>query len=174
MSNSLQPHGLQHSSLSCSSLTPGAYSKSCPSSGWCYPLLLLHSIFPSLRVFSIESVLHIRWSKYWSFSFSISPSNEYSGLISFSIDWMELLAVQGSLQMQGSPWVSRTQLKIYLITIKKKSTRDFTGSPMVKISCFYCRGHRFNPWLGNWDPSCHVVWPKTILFFKYTWVIKDS
>ena len=61
----------------------------------CHPLLLLPSIFPSIRVFSKESVLHIRWPKYWSFSFSISPSNEYSGLISFKIDWFDLLAVQG-------------------------------------------------------------------------------
>ena len=64
----------------------------------CHPLLLLPSIFPSLRVFSHESVLHIRWPKYWSFSFSISPSNEYSGLISFRIDWLDLLAVQGTLK----------------------------------------------------------------------------
>ena len=60
--------------------------------------LLLPSIFPGIRVFSNESVLHIRWSKYWSFSFSISPSNEYSGLISFRIDWFDLLAVQGTLK----------------------------------------------------------------------------
>ena len=62
------------------------------------PLLLLPSIFPSIRIFSNESVLHIRWPKYWSFSFSISPSNEYSGLISFRIDWSYLLAVQGTLK----------------------------------------------------------------------------
>ena len=61
-------------------------------------LLLLSSIFPSIRVISKESVLHIRWAKYWSFSFSISPSNEYSGLISFRIDWLDLLAVQGTLK----------------------------------------------------------------------------
>ena len=61
-------------------------------------LLLLPSIFPSTRVFSNESVLHIRWPKYWSFSFSIGPSNEYSGLISFRIDWFDLLAVQGALK----------------------------------------------------------------------------
>ena len=64
----------------------------------CCPLLLLPSIFPSIRVFSNESVLRIRWSKYWSFSFSISPSNEYSGLISFKIDWFDLFAVQGTLK----------------------------------------------------------------------------
>jgi len=64
----------------------------------CHPFLLLPSIFPSIRVFSNESVLHIRWPKYWSFSFIISPSNEYSGLISFKMDWLDLLAVQGTLK----------------------------------------------------------------------------
>ena len=64
----------------------------------CHPLLLLPSIFPSTRVFSNESALRIRWPKYWSFSFSISPSNEYSGLISFRIDWLDLRAVQGTLK----------------------------------------------------------------------------
>ena len=64
----------------------------------CHPLLLLPSIFPSIRVFSNESVLCIRWPKYWSFSFSISPSNEYSGLVSFRMDWLDLLAVQGTLR----------------------------------------------------------------------------
>ena len=65
---------------------------------FCHPLLLLPSIFPSIRVFSNESALRIMWPKYWSFSFSISPSNEYSELISFRIDWFDLLAVQGTLK----------------------------------------------------------------------------
>ena len=69
----------------------------------CCPLLLLPSIFPSIRGFSNESVLHIRWPKYWSFSFSISPSNEYSGLISFRMDWLDLLAVQGTLESSPTP-----------------------------------------------------------------------
>ena len=64
----------------------------------CWPLLLQPSVFPSIRIFSNESVLSIRWSKYWSFSFSISPSKEYSGLISFNIDWLDLLAVQMTLK----------------------------------------------------------------------------
>ena len=68
----------------------------------CRPLLLPPSIFPSIRVFSDESALHIRWPKYWSFSFSISPSNEYSGLISFRMEWLDLLTVQGTLQ-ESSP-----------------------------------------------------------------------
>ena len=64
----------------------------------CCPLLLPYSVFPSIRVFAKESVLHIRWQKYWSFSFSISPSNEYSGPISFRMDWLDFLAVQGTLK----------------------------------------------------------------------------
>ena len=101
MSASLWPHGLQHTRLPCSSPTPGACSNLpsqwChPAISSCHPLLLLPSIFPSIRVFSNESVLCIRWPKYWSFSFS--PSNEYSGLISFRIDWFDLLAVQGTLR----------------------------------------------------------------------------
>ena len=72
----------------------------------CCPLLFLPSIFPSIRFFSDESVLHIRWPKYWSFSFHISPSSEYSGLISFSLDWLDLLAVQGTLKslLQHHSW----------------------------------------------------------------------
>ena len=106
MSNSLWPHGLEHVSLPCPTPTPGAYWNSCPLSLWyqsnhlilCHPLLLLPSIFSSIRVFSNESVLHIRWPMYWSFSFNISPSNEYSGLISFKMEWLDLLAIQGTLK----------------------------------------------------------------------------
>ena len=105
MSNSLQPHGLQHARPPCLSPIPGVYSNSCPLSWWwhpaisfCYPLLLPPSVFPRIGVFSNESVLRIRWPEYWSFSFNISPSNEYSGLISFRMDCLDLLAVQGTLK----------------------------------------------------------------------------
>ena len=106
VSESLQPHGLQHARPPCPSPTPGVYPNSCPLSPWCHPtilslccpLLVLLSIFPNIRVFSNELALHIRRPKYWSFSFSISPSNEYSGLISFRIDWFDLFAVQGTLK----------------------------------------------------------------------------
>ena len=109
VSDSLQLHGLQHARLLCPSPTPRAYSNSCPLSWWCHPTilssvvpfsscLLWPSIFPSIRVSSNELALHIRWPKYWSFSFSISPSNEYSELISFRMDWLDLLAVQGTLK----------------------------------------------------------------------------
>ena len=75
----------------------------------CRPLLLLRSIFPSIRVFSNESALHIRWPKYWSFSFNISPSNEHSGLTSFRMDWLDLLAVQGTLRVFSDTTVQRHQ-----------------------------------------------------------------
>ena len=84
----------------------------------CCPLLLLSLIFPSIRVFSNESVLHIRWPQYWSFSFSISPSNEYSGLISFRMDWSDLLTVQGtpkSLLQHHSSKVSVLQCSAFCI-----------------------------------------------------------
>ena len=70
----------------------------------CRPLLLLPSVFASIKGFSSKSVLHIRWPKYWSFGFSISPSNEYSGLISFRMDWLDLLAVQGTQESSSTPW----------------------------------------------------------------------
>ena len=104
MSDSLWPHGLQHTRPPCPSPTPRACSNPCLSSWWigpsnhlilCRPLFLLPSIFPSIRVFSNEWALCIRWPKYWSFNF-ISPSNEYSGPVSFRIDWFDLLAVQGT------------------------------------------------------------------------------
>ena len=105
MSNSLQPHGLQHARLPCPSPTPRAYPNSCPSELvmpsnhliLCCPILL-PSIFPSIRVFSNESVLHIQWPFHWSFIFNISPSNEHPGLISFRMDRLDLLAVQGTLK----------------------------------------------------------------------------
>ena len=105
MFDTLQPHGLQDARPPCPSPTPRVYANMSiesvmPSSHLilCCPFLFLPSIFPNIRVFSNESVLHIRWPKYWSFSFSISSSNEYSGLISFRVDWFDLLAVQGILK----------------------------------------------------------------------------
>ena len=105
VSDSLWPHELQHARLPCTSPTPRACSNSCPWSQYCHttisscrPLLLLPSTFPSIRTFSTESALCIKWPKYWSFSFSIRTSNEYSGVISFRMDWLDLLAVWGSLK----------------------------------------------------------------------------
>ena len=106
VSNSLRPHELQHARPPCPSPTPGVHSNSCPLSLLmpsnhlilCRPLLLPPSIFPNIRVFSNESVLCIEWPKYWSFSFNISPSDEHPRLVSFRMDWLDLLAVQGTLK----------------------------------------------------------------------------
>ena len=103
MSDSLQSHELQHTRPPCPSPSPSkpmSIESVMPSNHLilCHPLLLPTSVFPSIRVFSNESVLHIMWPKYWSCSFNISPSNEHSGLISFRMDWLDLLAVQGTLK----------------------------------------------------------------------------
>ena len=101
---SLRPHKLQQARLPCPSLTPGDYSNSCLLYQWCHPTISSSVIpFSRLQTFPASGsfqllVLRIRWPKYWSFSFSISPSNEYSGLISFRMDWLNLLAVQGTLK----------------------------------------------------------------------------
>ena len=106
MSYSLRPHEPQHARPPCPSPTPVVHQNPCPLNQWCHPTISSSvvpfssclSIFPSIRVFSSESILCIRWPKYCSFSFSISPSNEYSGLISFRMDWFDLLAVQWTLE----------------------------------------------------------------------------
>ena len=118
LSDSLQPHGLQHARLPCPSPTPRAYSNSTsvvlvmPSNHLilCHPLFLTPSIFPSIRVFSSQSVLHIRWPKYClSFSFSISPSSEYSELISFRMDLLDLLASKGLSRVFSNTTVQKHQ-----------------------------------------------------------------
>ena len=99
----------------------------------CHPLLLLPSMFPSIRVFSNESVLPIRWSKYWSFSFSISPSNEYSGLSSFRMYWLDLLAVQGTLTI----WTFVSKVMSLLFNTLSKFLRAFhLRSKYLLISWF--------------------------------------
>ena len=115
----------------------------------CCPLVLLPSVFPSIRVFSNESVLHIRWPKYWSFSFSIRPSSEYSGLISFRMDWLDLLAVQGTLksllQHHSSKasilWCSAFFTNTYLLTIRSVSkwTAKLKGLnvSLCRLKCYY-------------------------------------
>ena len=106
MSNSLRPRGLQHSRPRCPSPTSGVYLNSCPLSQWCHPTISSSFIpfssclesFPASVSFQMCQFLHIRWPKYWSFNFIISPSNEYSGLISLRKDWLDLFAVQGALK----------------------------------------------------------------------------
>ena len=106
VSDSLRPHGLQHARLPWPSPTPRAFSNSCPSSRWYHPTISFSVVpfssclqsFPASGSFQNESVLHIRWPKYWSISFSISPSKEHAGQSSFRMDWLYLLVVQGTLK----------------------------------------------------------------------------
>ena len=111
----LGPHGLQYARLHCPSSSPGACSNSCPLSWWCHPTISSsvlpfssRSIFSSITAFSNALALHVRWPKYCSFS--ISPSNEYSGLISFRIDWFDLLTVQGTLKSLFQPHSLKTSV----------------------------------------------------------------
>ena len=120
----------------------------------CRPLLLLPSIFPSITVFSNESVLHIRWPKYWSFSFSISPSKEHSVLISFGIDWFDLLAVQGTLKSLLQHHSSKASILwcsafFTLILYKRVHYRFFPLGPVAKTPLSQCKRPRFNPCSGN-------------------------
>ena len=142
MSSSLRPHGLQHASPPCPSPTPRVYSNSCPLSRWCLkPPYPLSSPSPpafnlsSIRVFSNESVLLIRWPKYWSFNFSINPSNEYSGLISFRIDRLDVLPIQGTLKslIQHHSWkVSILQCSAFFIV--QLSHPDLTPGKTIALT----------------------------------------
>ena len=126
VSDSLQPHGLQHVKLTCPSPNSQSLLKLMPIESvmpsihliLCHPFLLLPSIFPSIKVFSNESALYIRWPNYWSFSFSISLSNEYSGLTSFMTDWFDLLQLKGlskALLQHHSSKVSILQCSAFFI-----------------------------------------------------------
>ena len=99
----------------------------------CRPLLHSTSIFPSIRVFSSESVLHIRWPEYWSFSFSISPSSEYSGLISFRMDWLDLLAVQGTFKSLLQHYNSKPSIRQHsaFCTVQISHPYMITGNPII-------------------------------------------
>ena len=142
--DSLWPHGLQHARLPCPSPTPGVHSNSCPLSRWCHPAISSSVVpfssclqsFPASGSFSSESVLLIRWPKYWSFSFSISPSNEYSGLISFRMDWFALLAVQGTLTslLQHHGWFKGIN----------SSALSFLYSPTLTSIHDYWKNHSFD------------------------------
>ena len=95
---------------------------------FCFPLLLLPSIFPSIRVFPNESVLHFKWPKYWSFSFSISPSNEYSGLISFRINWFDLLEIRGTL------WKGKKQVMVHISCCQRRTDDSSLCCKMIQCT----------------------------------------
>ena len=139
------PHGLQHSRLPCPSPFPWACSNLCPLSHWCHPthplilcrpLLLPPLIFPSIRVFSNESVLLIRCPKYQSISFSISHSSEYSGLISFRIDWFDLLAVQWTLKSLLQDHSSKASIRLPSLQ-SKSHIHTWLKGPMLAKWCLY-------------------------------------
>ena len=142
MSDSLRPHGVQHARLPCPSPTPRTCSNSCPSSRWCHPTISSSVVpfssqlqsFPASGFFSNESVLCIRWPKYWSFSFSISPSSEYSGLISFRIDRFDILVVQRTLESSPTPQFKSTN----------SSALSFLYSPTLTSILNYWKKHSFD------------------------------
>ena len=147
MSDSLRPHGLQACQATLSITNSWSLLKLMsiesvmPSNHLilCRPLLLLPSIFPSVRVFSNESVLHIRWPKYWSFSFSNSCSKEYSGLISFRMDWLDLLAVQGTLKSLPQPHRSKASiLQLSAFFIVQLSHPYVTTGKTIALTRWLC------------------------------------
>ena len=133
MFNSLWSHGMHHARPPCPSLSPRDCANPCPLIWWCHTTISSSVVsfssslqsFPASALFSNESILHIRWSKYWSFSSSISLSNEYSGLISFRTDWLDLLAVQGAL---------KSLLQHHSL---KASVLWYSAFFMVQLSCPY-------------------------------------
>ena len=141
MSDSLWPHEPQHARPPCPSPTPRVHPMSIksvmPSNHLilCRPLLL-PSIFPSSRVFSNESALHIRWPKYWSFSLNISPSSEHPGLISSRMDWLDLLAVQGTLQSLLQHHISKTSIK-GILNSSFHSVKVFAYHLFISVLIFF-------------------------------------
>ena len=144
VSDSLRPHEPQHAKPPCPSPTPRVHLNPCPLSQWCHPtisssvvpLLLPPSIFPSIRVFSNESVLRIKWPKYWSFSFSISPSNEYSGLISFRMNCLNLLPCSPRGSQESSPTPQFKSIN--------SSVLSFLYSPTLTSIHDYWKNHSFD------------------------------
>ena len=121
----------------------------------CHPLLLPPSIFPSIRVFSKQSVLHIRWPKYWSFRFSISPSKEYSGLISFRMDWLDLFAVQGTLKSLLQDYSSKASILLHTGFFIDKLSHPFsTTGETIALTRWTYVGKVMNLLL-NMLSSCH-------------------
>ena len=168
VSNFLQPRRLQHVRLPCPSPTPRACSNSCPLSRWCHPTISSSSVipfssclqsFPSIRVFSNESVLHIKWPKYWSFSFSISPFNKYSGLISFRMDWFDLLSVFSNTTVQKHQFFS-TQLSLWSIVAVLSS-----GGPSListTAPAYVLQGPSKHQWAVQPFPGMVLKWYRTV------------
>jgi len=150
--STLQRHGLQHIRLPYSSVPPWVCSNLCPLSQWCHPTIL-SSVFPSIRVFSNESFLHIRWSKYWSFRFNISPSN-YSGLISFRID---LVWSPRSLRdsQESSPTPRFKSINSWALSLPY-------GSTLTSIHDYRNSGLQKNIYISPPVCDCYLAWRKVI------------
>ena len=184
MSNSLQLHGLQHVSFLCPSLSPGVCSNSSPLSQWCHPTISssVASFSSSNRVFSSGSALHIMWPKCWSFS--ISPSNEYSRLISFRIDWLGL-HLSTSLDQWKDLWFSTSEIAVVILSLSFQifSPLSFflAVCPMKwavikyisQVSCFLVsNGFPFltmapKKYLFNYDSPCKALFQVQILLYQY-------
>ena len=166
MSDSLWPHEPQHARPPCPSLTPGVHSDSCLSSQWCHPAISssvvpFSSCPPNLpaSVFSQESTLRMRWPKYWSFSFSISPYNEHPGLISFRKDWLDLLVVQGTLKSLLQHHSSKASIlrRSAFFTVQLSHPYLTTGKTIAltrqtfvgKVTLYRRQGSRPSPWKRN-------------------------
>ena len=170
MFNSLRPHGLQLSRLPCPSPTPGACSNSCSSSWWCHPtisschpILLPPSVFPSIRVLSSQSVLPIKWPKHWTFSFSISPSNEYSGLISFQFSSVQSLS---HVWLSATPWMSARQASLSITSSQSSLRLTFIEKVMPSSHLILCRPLLLLPPIPlsirvfSNESTLRVRWPK--------------
>ena len=155
MSDSLWPHGLQHSRLLCPSLSPRVCSNSHPLSQWCHPAILFSVVpfscctqsFPSNRVFSRESALYIRWPKYWSLSFSISPSNEYSELISVRIGWFDFLTIQSFLRIFSGTAIWKHQFC---------GLRILNAPALISIHNYWQNHGLYRPLLTKWCLCCLI------------------
>ena len=168
MFNFFWPHGLQYTSLPCPSLSPRVCSNSCPSSQWCHPTssschpLLLPSIFPSTTVFSNESALCIRWPKYWSFSFSTSPSNEYSGLTlgltglllqGLASDNNLLFIFTGLTSLESSYKWNNTIYNLFYFLLLREIALNFTHVVCISYSFhFYWSITDFQYYISNGNP----------------------
>ena len=164
--DSLRPHGPRHARPLRPSPSPDFCPSSCPLHRWSSHLilwcclLLLPSVVPSIRDFSSESAVRIRWPKYWSFSFSISPSNEYSGLISLKIDWFDLLAVQGSLR------------SLFQCHSSKAPVLQHSAFFTVQLSqCPWPRGYK---WHHKYFPFSVWLVSLSIILSKPIYVVSDG
>ena len=171
---SLRPHGLQHTRPHCPLPIFRVHSNSCPLSQWCHPTISLSVVpFSSCLqsflawVFSIESVLLIRWPKYWSFSFNISPSNEYSGLISFRMEWLDLLAVRGTLKSLLQLYSSKASI-LWLsafFTVQLSHPYMTTGKWQPTLVFLSGKLHAQQSWVGYSPWGC-----KELDMTKHEWM----